>query len=239
LTVSETLAAVKPISRPGTIAPLLSFVAGYVDTVGFIALFGLFTAHVTGNFVLIGASFAQTHSGVIAKLLALPVFIVAVALTTAFVRRHERMKSSSLTPVLWAQILLLGGFLVAAFLAAPITDADAPNAIVAGLLGVCSMGVQNAASRLIFTSLSPTTVMTGNVTQVVIDCVDLLSGSNAVDRMTARARISKMWPPVLGFAVGAAAGAVLLVHVGIVCLLLPMLVIAAIPRLAASSGASR
>ncbi|WP_293387963.1 YoaK family protein [Nevskia sp.] len=222
-----------PIARPGAVAPLLSFVAGYVDTVGFIALFGLFTAHVTGNFVLIGASLVQpAHAGVLAKLLALPVFIAAVAMTTAFVRRRERRQRRSLTPVLWAQIVLLGGFLVAALLAAPIIHADAPGAVIAGLLGVAAMGVQNAASRLIFTSLSPTTVMTGNVTQVVIDSVDLLRGSNADNRAVTQARISKMWPPVLAFAVGAAAGAVLLMQVGIVCLLLPMLAIVLVSRLA-------
>src|SRR5258708_4799448 len=35
---------------------LLSFIAAFVDTWGFIGLFGLFSAHVTGNFVLIGAA---------------------------------------------------------------------------------------------------------------------------------------------------------------------------------------
>ena len=38
----------------------LGFIGGYVDTVGFVALFGLFTAHVTGNFVLIGAELSRS-----------------------------------------------------------------------------------------------------------------------------------------------------------------------------------
>jgi uncharacterized membrane protein YoaK (UPF0700 family) len=39
---------------------------------------GLFTAHVTGNFVTIGAALVFGTSGVVAKLLALPVFCIVI-----------------------------------------------------------------------------------------------------------------------------------------------------------------
>src|ERR1700752_713576 len=73
---------------------LLSINAGYVDTAGFLALQGLFTAHVTGNFVTLGASLALGTSGAIAKLLALPVFCAVVTATrllnTLLVNRQRR-----------------------------------------------------------------------------------------------------------------------------------------------------
>jgi len=44
--------------------PILpSVTAGYVDTAGYSALQGLFTAHVTGNFVTLGASLVSGTSG--------------------------------------------------------------------------------------------------------------------------------------------------------------------------------
>jgi len=42
---------------------LLSVNAGYVDTAGFLALHGLFTAHVTGNFVTLGAALVMPLAG--------------------------------------------------------------------------------------------------------------------------------------------------------------------------------
>ncbi|MFX8860307.1 DUF1275 family protein, partial [Acinetobacter baumannii] len=51
-----------------TLLPLLlSLNAGYVDTAGFLALHGLFTAHVTGNFVTLAAALVQGTSGALAK----------------------------------------------------------------------------------------------------------------------------------------------------------------------------
>src|ERR1700760_2818213 len=65
-----------------SVLPLvLSLNAGYVDTAGFLALQGLFTAHVTGNFVTLGAALVLGSSGAIAKLLALPMFCIVVVVT--------------------------------------------------------------------------------------------------------------------------------------------------------------
>ena len=61
-----------------TVPTLLSFAAGYIDTAGFMALHGLFTAHVTGNFVTIGAALVLGTSGIVTKLLALPTFCAMV-----------------------------------------------------------------------------------------------------------------------------------------------------------------
>ena len=57
---------------------LLSVNGGYVDAAGFLALHGLFTTHVTGNFVTLGAALVNGTSGALAKVLALPMFCVVV-----------------------------------------------------------------------------------------------------------------------------------------------------------------
>ena len=203
-------------------AGLLSFVAGFVDTVGFVGLFGLFTAHVTGNFVLIGAALIRPHNGLIAKLLALPVFLVTVALTTIWIGKGTR----SPRIVLAVQMLLLAAFATMGCYAAPIADADAPLAIAAGLVGVCAMGVQNAASRLLFTDLPPTTVMTGNVTQFAADATHLLLGTGGDDRADVRARMLKLGLPVATFALGAIAGALSFRVFSFAALALPIVALA-------------
>ena len=195
-----------PASPPesGRTAALSAFTAGFIDTVGFVGLFGLFTAHVTGNFVLIGAAIVTHHSGVIAKLLALPTFIVAVALVSLFLRHCRRAGRPPIAPLLMAEAVLLTAFMISGLALGPFTGGDQPAAILTGLIGVLAMGVQNAASRTVFAHLSPTTVMTGNVTQMVLDLVSLTERDRPADE--AKARIRKMLPPVMAFAVGAIAG---------------------------------
>jgi uncharacterized membrane protein YoaK (UPF0700 family) len=201
------------------ISVLLAFLAGFVDTCGFIALFGLFTAHVTGNFVLIGASLADNRPGIYGKLLAFPVFVLAVAATRLYLLRCERRKRDAVLPILSGQMMFLVLFLAAGVYASPIREADAPLTILTGILGVTAMAIQNAASRTVFVGLAPTTVMTGNVTQVVMDLVELSFGA---DLAPVKSRLRKMVPPVIGFASGAIASGLGFAWVGFWCLVCPL-----------------
>src|SRR5258706_12460265 len=85
-----------------TLPLLLSFTAGYVDTASYLALQGLFTAHVTGNFVTLGASLALGTSGGGAKLLALPTFFAVVSAA----RRLTTGLSNCRGPACWVLIRL-------------------------------------------------------------------------------------------------------------------------------------
>src|ERR1700748_3023121 len=124
---------------------VLSFNAGYVDTAGFLALKGLFTAHATGNFVTLGASLALGTSGALAKLLALPVFCAVVVVT--------RLASFALPPLglpVLRTMLALRTFLLIAGAAMAIrygqfTSGDSWPAIATGMTLVSAMAIQNAA----------------------------------------------------------------------------------------------
>ncbi|WP_308789144.1 YoaK family protein [Undibacterium terreum] len=183
----------------------LGCVAGYVDTLGFIALFGLFTAHVTGNFVLIGAGMADpSRAAILLKILAIPAFVIGVAVARVLIAVSQCREWPALTLSLVLQISLLCGFMLCGWLASPIEQETTPCAMVAGLFGSAAMGVHSATGRLLLSHLAPTSMMTGNVTQIVIDTIDVLLGG--VDDV-AEARCSKFVWPLAAFGAGAALAA--------------------------------
>lgn len=215
--------------HPLTLATALAFTAGFVDVAGFIALLSLFTAHVTGNFVLIGAAIAkQTHHGLVAKLLALPMFVVAVAITRLVAVALERRGVDPLTPLILAQMVFLAGFLGLGLAARPIEDPESLLTVLAAMAAVTAMGIQNAAARTLLASLPPTTIMTGNTTQVVIDLVDLARGDPELAG-PARRRLGQMLPILLAFALGTILGALGYAWWSFWCLMAPIAVLATVP----------
>ena len=214
------------IQRDTFLGICMGGLAGYVDTLGFVALYGLFTAHVTGNFVLIGSELSHPSHGVLLiKFLAFPAFILGVVVARLLTVAQEARGLRANWQVLGTQLLLLAGFMVAGLMAADGVTAIDPQgswALAAGMLGAMGMGVQNAAAKLQFGQLAPTTVMTGNVTQLVIDLVDIARGAGSPG---VKARCVKFFWPVVAFGLGASAGAFAYVNVGFWGLLVPLAVL--------------
>jgi len=201
----------------------LGFFAGYVDTLGFLALFGLFTAHVTGNFILIGAALADpSRSSILLKFLAFPAFIAGVAAARILVLLVERRRALALRPALLLELALLIGFMGFGIAATPVGTEAGPLAMTAGLLGAAAMGAHSAISRLLLGHLAPTSMMTGNVTQIVIDAVDLLRGA---DDPGLKTRFAKVLWPLLSFAVGCIVAAFGYLWFGFAALALPVLIL--------------
>jgi uncharacterized membrane protein YoaK (UPF0700 family) len=201
----------------------LGFFAGYVDTLGFLALFGLFTAHVTGNFILIGAALADPgHAPVLLKFLAFPAFIAGVAAARLLIVAVEKRGGVALRPALLLQLVLLLGFMGFGLAASPIGTEAGPLGMTAGLLGAAAMGAHSATGRLLLGNLAPTSMMTGNVTQLVIDSVDCLRGA---DDAGLGVRLAKFIWPLAAFAVGCIAAAFAFHWFGFAALVVPVLIL--------------
>lgn len=197
---------------------ILAASGGAIDTISFITLFGLFTAHVTGNLVVAGASLADSIEGIFTKLAAIPVFMVTVALTTLIIQSRKRYTPGLLAGVLCAEILLLLLFTVSGYLSAPFSGAGDIHVFITGMFGVMAMGVRNAASRLLLSSTSPSTMMTGNVTQLTIDIISVIRRPSS----ELATKVAKSAASVAGFVLGAGAAALLTLWVGFFSTLLPI-----------------
>jgi uncharacterized membrane protein YoaK (UPF0700 family) len=207
-----------------SVAALLSFNGGFVDTAGFLGLQGLFTAHVTGNFVTLASTLVEGTHGTVAKLIALPEFVIVVALARmagTAMRMHEL---PALRLLLSAKVLFLLAFFVLAVALGPFPDSDAPAALVTGFAGVAGMAIQNAVQRVHYASMPPTTLMTGNTTQAVIDAVDILSSAAASTATNIRERFGRIIRGLIWFAMGCALSAALFYFVEFWCLAVPVVV---------------
>lgn len=200
---------------------VLTITGGFVDTASFLGLQGLFAAHVTGNFVTIGASLVHGTSGALSKLLALPMFCIVIVVARAATHRLHAGGWPVLRAMLSVKVALL---LAAAWLAirfGPFSDPDASMALGVGLLLVAAMAIQNAVHRIHLASSPPSTLMTGTTTQIMIDLADLLGHVERDSRRVVEDRLSRMAMAVLAFAAGCAGAALMFSRVGMYCFVVP------------------
>jgi len=188
---------------------LLAVTAGSTDAVGFLGLGGLFTAHITGNLVILAARIVAHGDAPLAVVLSVPVFMVVLVLSRLLAAGVEALDIPSLPAFLVLQLLLLAGFLGFGVAAGPRVDPQSVVAILAGMFGVAAMAVQNALVQIALKGNPPTAVMTTNVTRFALDLGELLVARDAARRQEARSGTSQTWPQIVGFLIGCAIGAAL------------------------------
>ena len=179
---------------------LLSAIAGYCDTVTFVAGDTIFSAHVTGNFIVF--AYQIIKGGDIQawiKLITFPVFIIAVMYGGWLSKKSAKKERLLLTEGL---LLLTVGVLAYFY---PESNNKGIMYLYV-MIVVFALGIQNAFGKLFSKAThTPTTVMTGNVTQASLDIRNLLV-HKTIDHATLIS-LKKQAIAITGFLTGCVSGA--------------------------------
>lgn len=209
------------------LATILAFTAGYLDTATFVGADGLFSAHVTGNFVLFAAKLVteMTETDYL-KLISFLFFIFSNAVTTyLFLRGFKNKPSASHALFILEAVLIIlcgVGFPI-------ISHYDGSQEILSTyslllMTLVFALGIQNATPKLDGSKGPLTTVMTGNVTQLATDIAHLFL-KNANPGAEKKDSLIKTLSVVLGFSLGCILAAYATTAWGLVSILVPGLLL--------------
>jgi uncharacterized membrane protein YoaK (UPF0700 family) len=194
------------------LATLLSVIAGMVDLIGFLSL-GIFTAHITGNIVVIGALVVRHDRVNPAQILAIPVFVLAVAATWMIAKTSGRRGSGLMRLLLLIQFLLIACLSIFSVIMKPSGDPRGPMATVAAMIAVTAMGCQFALLRLALPVAPSTAVMTGNLTNAVLALMDSSSPMQPLTESNTK-RLRAALHLLIGFFVGCVVAAVAVMYLG-------------------------
>ena len=204
-------ATAMPSRSEAWLPTLLSVIAGMVDLIGFLSL-GIFTAHVTGNIVVVGALIMRHNRVNPSQILAIPAFILAVAATWLIAKASGRRGTGLMRPLLLIQFLLITCLLIFSVITKPSTDPHGLMATIAAMIAVFAMGCQFALLRLTLPVAPSTAVMTGNLTNAVLGLVDLSSRQPLMESDGRRLRGALQL--LVGFFVGCVVAAAALMYLG-------------------------
>lgn len=190
-------------------AVLLAAIAGFVDAAGYLLLFHLFTAHMSGNSAAMGAHLGQGQwAEALHRAFPIPCFVVGVAcgaaITELAMLRHCR---APFALVLAAEAVLLGAFLL---LGGGLAHADAMRAhatwqlYALAALPALAMGMQNATLRRVGQLHIRTTYVSGMLTNFAEAGVDFLF--QTMPREVARGHMALYGGLWCAFASGALGG---------------------------------
>jgi uncharacterized membrane protein YoaK (UPF0700 family) len=225
------------------LAVLLAWVGGYVDGVGYLLLFDLFTSHQSGNSIVLGVSAGREDwAEALRRGFPIPLFVTGLALGA--ILQHtlkDRGARSRLTLPLALEAGLLGLFLVFSGLAlrAGVLQLDVPEVFYPiAALPALAMGLQNTTLRKVGGVGVRTTFVSGMLCGFAEEAVAyglwlrgrqrnrgwqrfriLLRLSPRQAHFNHMALLGGLW---VGFVAGAVSGAVAKLHWGVIALAVPI-----------------
>ena len=205
----------------------LSVVTGVVDAVSILALGRVFVANMTGNVAFAAFALVGTPGfSLSASLFALAGFLTGAYVGGILITRAGGDRATLLRAGTVAELLLAGAsLLIAALSGEPGAShgtlglgmsifGPAVTDVVAALLAI-TMGIQSAVARKLAAPDLTTTVLTMTLTGLGAEIPAVIRGIEAPGpaRRTVRAALGRRLTAVAAIAAGAAAGAVLVLHV--------------------------
>jgi uncharacterized membrane protein YoaK (UPF0700 family) len=219
-TKTAIVAATPATARIERVTFLLSAVAGYCDTTTFVSGNATFSAHVTGNFILFAAQVVGADPSAWIKLITFPVFMLSVMiggwLTSTALGKYALLLTEG--------IILIMACVVALAFQSYIGSGQQWPAYGVVILVVVAMGLQNAFGKVFSKETTgPTTMMTGNVTQLSLDVGTLFR--NKFRGPETEQSLQKLAVNIGGFLGGCLLGALMAKEIGLTAVGLPGLVL--------------
>lgn len=227
-----------------SLATALAGVGGFIDASGFLVLFGLFTAHMSGNTTGLGVAIGTGDwSSALERFFVIPVFVLATAGGVAWIESATRRARSvaardrAIVAVLGAEIAALVVFMVSGELLRH--DAgfavDSAGFFLVGTAAATAMGLQNAALRRVNVDSVHTTFVTGMLTEAAVALVtwwhvardpEVEDEPERLHRARTKALLDvSVWVTYL---VGGCLGALLVARLGLGVVMLPVAVLVAV-----------
>jgi uncharacterized membrane protein YoaK (UPF0700 family) len=161
---------------------VLASVAGSVDVIGLVS-FKLFTAHITGNLVLIADQLVRAGPPKVDEVLAVPVFITAVAAVWLISKLSGRKGPPLVRLLLALHLMLLTTVWVLSLLEHPALKPAGLRAGVEAMIAVSAMACQFTLLQIGIPGAPSTAVMTGNMTNSVLSLLELLTPGEPIEKL--------------------------------------------------------
>lgn len=202
----------------------LTFVAGFCDTVTFIHMGGVLSAHVTGNFVLFAAALANgLEAEDYLKIATFPFFLLGVCLGALLAGSvTKKVVTRRLLVAITSILILISTLAIGLIFWTKNSDLGSLD-IVLTLLLVIGLAIQNTIHH--YFSGPMTTVMTGTVMNATASFVEriIMRNSSFITQQNQALTTNPIWM-ILCFAAGCITGGLSGLKLGLAAIILPAII---------------